>query len=87
VLYSWSGLGSAFGPLVLMSLYARNVNLYGAITGIIVGTVVVMIWPTLNPYITRYELLPMIPGFFLSAASIYFASKFSSTGVDLHGYH
>lgn len=75
VLYSWSGLGSAFGPLVLMSLYARNVNLYGAISGIIVGTVVVMIWPTLNPYITRYELLPMIPGFFLSAASIYFVSR------------
>lgn len=75
VLYSWSGLGSAFGPLVLMSLYARNVNLYGAISGIIVGTTVVMIWPTLNSYITRYELLPMIPGFFLSAASIFFVSR------------
>lgn len=74
VLYSWSGLGSAFGPLVLMSLYFRKTNKYGALAGIIVGTVVVMIWPTLNPYITKYNLLPMIPGFFLSAASIYIVS-------------
>lgn len=74
VLYSWSGLGSAFGPLVLMSLYSTSVNRYGAMAGIIVGTVVSMIWPTLNPLVTQYEILPMIPGFTLSAASIYFIS-------------
>lgn len=74
VSYSWSGLGSAFGPLVLMSLYAKRANKYGALAGIIVGTLVVMIWPTINPLITKYELLPMIPGFFLSLAAIYFVS-------------
>lgn len=78
VLYSWSGLGSAFGPLVLMSLYSRRINRYGALAGIIVGTVVVMIWPTINPLITKYQLLPMIPGFILSAASIYLVSIFTA---------
>jgi len=77
VLYSWSGLGSAFGPLVLMSLYSTNTNRYGAISGIIVGTMVVMIWPSINASITKYELLPMIPGFFSSLLSIYFVSKFT----------
>lgn len=75
VLYSWSGLGSAFGPLVLMSLYSRSINLHGALAGIITGTVVAMLWPTLNPFITQYQILPMIPGFFLSALSIYIVSK------------
>jgi sodium/proline symporter len=75
VLYSWSGLGSAFGPLVLMSLYSTRVNRYGAMAGIVVGTLVSMVWPTLNPILTNYEVLPMIPGFILSAAAIYLVSR------------
>lgn len=78
VLYSWSGLGSAFGPLVLMSLYTNSVNRYGAMAGIIVGTVVSILWPTLNPLITKYEILPMIPAFILSAASIYLVSRWTN---------
>lgn len=78
VLYSWSGLGSAFGPLVLMSLYSTSVNRYGAMAGIIVGTLVSMVWPSLNPVLTNYEVLPMIPGFILSAASIYLVSRLTN---------
>ncbi len=75
VLYSWSGLGSAFGPLVLMSLYSRKINLPGALAGIIVGTFVAMTWATINPLVTKYQILPMIPGFFLSAMSIFVISR------------
>lgn len=75
VSYAWSGLGSAFGPLVLMSLYSKTVNRAGAIAGIVVGTGVVMIWPTLNPLIMDYKIMAMIPGFFLSLASIYLVSR------------
>lgn len=35
--YAWSGLGSAFGPLVLMALYSKSTNRFGAISGIAVG--------------------------------------------------
>jgi sodium/proline symporter len=78
VLYSWSGLGSAFGPLVLMSLYSTQINRYGAMAGIVTGTTIAMVWPTLNPYITSYDMLPMIPGFLCSAAAIYLVSKATS---------
>lgn len=71
VSYSWSGLGSAFGPLVLTSLYSQRVNRYGALAGIVVGTAVVMVWPTLNSLIMNYPLMPMIPGFLLSLIAIY----------------
>jgi solute:Na+ symporter, SSS family len=74
VLYSWSGLGSAFGPLVLVSLYSNRVNKYGAIAGVVVGGVTVMVWPYLNPLITNYTVLQMIPGFFCSLIAIYVVS-------------
>jgi sodium/proline symporter len=79
VLYSWSGLGSAFGPLVLMSLYSTSINRYGAIAGIIVGSAISMIWPTLNPILTKYEVLPMVPAFILSGAAIYLVSKWTQS--------
>jgi len=85
VLYSWSGLGSAFGPLVLMSLYSNKINRYGAFAGIIVGTLVVMIWPTLNPLVTSYALMPMIPGFFTSVLAIYLISYLTKARAPLTG--
>ena len=75
VLYSWSGLGSAFGPLVLMGLYSTRINRYGAMAGILTGTVVSMLWPTLNPFIMKYTILQLIPGFIASSIAIAFVSR------------
>lgn len=41
---AWAGLGSAFGPLVLLSLYWKRINLPGALTGMISGGLMVIIW-------------------------------------------
>ena len=41
---AWAGLGSAFGPLVVMSLFWKRTNLQGAIAGLISGAAVVIIW-------------------------------------------
>jgi sodium/proline symporter len=75
VLYSWSGLGSSFGPLVLMTLYSDKINRYGAMAGIVVGTLVVMVWPMLNPLLFEMQILPMIPGFILSYLAIVLVSR------------
>ena len=48
VLYAWSGLGSAFGPLLLLSLYSKKINKYGAWAGILVGGTTAAIWPYFN---------------------------------------
>ncbi len=45
VLYSWSGLGASFGPLLLLSLYQKSINKYGAFAGILVGGLIAAIWP------------------------------------------
>lgn len=41
---AWAGLGAAFGPTVLMSLYWRRTNLQGAVAGIAVGALTVIVW-------------------------------------------
>lgn len=48
VLYSWSGLGASFGPLVLLSLYRKTINKHGAFAAILVGGCVSAIWPYYN---------------------------------------
>ena len=74
VLYAWSGLGSAFGPLVLMALYSKNTNNYGAIAGVLVGGIVAGLWGSVNHLFTSFVVPAMIPGFFLSLLSIYVVS-------------
>lgn len=75
VQYAWSGLGCAFGPLMIMSLYFKDANKYGAMAGILVGGTTAGIWDWLNPYVSSYPIPAMIPGFILSCLSIYIISK------------
>lgn len=62
VLYAWSGLGSAFGPLLLLSLYWKGINKYGAWAGILSGGVIAGIWPYMNKLL-GIHMPAMIPGF------------------------
>lgn len=59
--YAWSGIGSSFGPLVILSLYSNRVNKYGAWAGILGGGIVAGIWPLFNT-----SIAPMLPGFSFS---------------------
>ncbi len=71
VLYAWSGLGSSFGPILLMALWWKRCNRSGAIAGILVGGITAGIWPTLNSMLLPHFPIPsMIPGFVLSSLAI-----------------
>lgn len=41
---AWAGLGAAFGPTVLLSLFWRRTNFHGAVAGITSGALTVIIW-------------------------------------------
>ncbi len=75
VLYAWSGLGSSFGPLVIMALYDKRANRYGAICGILVGGIVSGLWPIINPHLTQIAVPNIIPGFFAGLSTIYITSR------------
>jgi sodium/proline symporter len=74
VLYAWSGLGSSFGPLLLLSLYWRGINKYGAWAGILSGGVIAAIWPYFN-ILFSINVPSMLPGFVSSFVLILIVSK------------
>lgn len=73
--YSWAGLGCTFGPLMLMALFSKSANFYGALAGIIVGGTIAIFWPHFQTYVPEYVMPSTVPGFFLSLLTIYAVSK------------
>lgn len=69
--YAWAGFGSAFGPVVLLSLYWKRMNKWGALAGMIAGALTVIIWEQIEAFAEIYE---MIPGFLASAIAIILVS-------------
>lgn len=76
---AWAGLGSAFGPLVVCSLFWKRTNLPGAVSGIISGGLFVIIWDYLpiiggqTPYAVT-GIYSLLLGFFISLACIIIVS-------------
>ncbi len=73
VQYAWYGLGSAFGPLIIVSLFARKVNKYGAWAGILVGGGTAALWPLIP-----IDWPTLLPGFTLGMVSIFLVSSLTS---------
>ncbi|GGE84415.1 sodium:proline symporter [Pseudoalteromonas gelatinilytica] len=71
---AWAGFGAAFGPLVLLSLYWKRMNLQGAISGMVVGAATVLFWIyapiTINGQTLSALLYEIVPGFVLSTIAI-----------------
>jgi len=62
ILFAWSGLGAAFGPVILCMLYDRKVNLAGVAAGMLGGFLTSVAW-VLFIKSQSYDLYEMIPGF------------------------
>ena len=68
---AWAGFGAAFGPVVLLALFWKRSNLAGAISGMTVGALTVIVWdylPLINGDTigTATGLYSLVPGFFLA---------------------
>lgn len=56
---AWGGFGSAFGPVIILSLFWKRFTYKGAIAGVIGGAVVDVLWMNFLTDVTGvYELLP-----------------------------
>jgi len=62
VSYAWAGFGSTFAPIIILSLFSRNITRNGALFGMISGGVVYLIWSTISGGI--FNIYEIIPGFF-----------------------
>jgi sodium/proline symporter len=72
VAYAWAGFGAAFGPTIILSLFWPPMNRFGAMAGIIIGGVTVMLWKQL--YAIPTGLYEIVPGFMLSTLAIVLVS-------------
>ncbi|MBQ4412485.1 MAG: sodium:proline symporter, partial [Candidatus Methanomethylophilus sp.] len=87
VSYAWAGFGAAFGPLVLISLFWKRANAKGALAGMLVGFITVIVWNTCligggiigggSYCIYDTGLYELVPGFVFSLLAIILVSKFT----------
>lgn len=88
VSYAWAGLGAAFGPAILLSLFWKRMTMSGALAGMISGGVSVFVWNTFFTSdcpiealkgLTVYDtgLYELVPAFVISIIFIVFVSLIS----------
>jgi len=68
VSYAWAGFGAAFGPALIISLYWRGMTRNGALAGIIIGAVTVVVWKQLSGGI--FDLYEIVPGIIFASLAI-----------------
>ncbi|AEF55790.1 sodium/proline symporter PutP [Marinomonas posidonica] len=72
VSYAWAGFGAAFGPAIILSLFWRKMNRNGALAGIVIGGVTVVVWKQLSGGL--FDVYEIVPGFILATSAIFIVS-------------
>ncbi len=73
VAWAWAGFGAAFGPAIVLSLYWERMTRNGALAGIVVGGLTVILWKQGSGGI--FALYEMVPGVVLSTLAIWVVSS------------
>ena len=67
VSFAWAGFGASFGPTVLLALYWRRSNFYGAFAGMLSGGIMVFIWKYLvRPLGGNFDIYELLPAFLVA---------------------
>lgn len=75
VSYAWGGFGAAFGPVIIASLFSSKTNWKSALSGMITGTLVLIVWERLGLNAYMYEI---VPGFIANALMIWVVNHFTA---------
>jgi sodium/proline symporter len=82
VSYAWAGFGAAFGPIILLSLFWRGITRNGALAGIVIGAVTVIVWGNfLEGGI--FELYEIAPGFLFNCIVTIIVSLLDKPNTEL----
>lgn len=89
VSYAWAGFGAAFGPVVIFSIFWKRTTRNGALVGMLVGALTVIVFPEIKNWLAasanigvsevlaQFPLLgiyEIVPGFILSCLAIVLVS-------------
>ncbi|MFC1561439.1 sodium/proline symporter [candidate division KSB1 bacterium] len=75
VLFAWAGIGSAFCPVIIVSLFWKGITRQGAAAGMACGFLSAMVWALFFSEPTG--LYEMVPGFIGSFLAIFIVSFFT----------
>ncbi len=75
VSYAWSGLGSAFGPALVLTLWWPRITREGVIAGMIVGFFTTIIWSSFSEL--RTIVTERVTSFIFSILAVYCVSIFT----------
>ncbi|GAB3085265.1 sodium/proline symporter PutP [Corynebacterium aquatimens] len=80
--FAWAGFGSAFGPIIIASLFWRRLTSQGAMAGMITGAVTVLVWGNVDAL--SGLIYEMVPGFILATIAMVAVSLMTQPkpGVD-----
>ena len=71
VSFAWAGFGAAFGPVMLMALFWKRSNKWGALAGMVVGGLMVFVWKFLiAPPGGVWAIYELLPAFLCSLVAI-----------------
>jgi sodium/proline symporter len=70
---AWGVFGAAFGPVILLSLFWKRFTFGGAVTGIVVGAGVDILWLA---FLSGTGLYEIIPGFIAGLLAAFLVSMF-----------
>lgn len=69
VSFAWAGFGAAFGPVVLLALFWKKSNKWGALAGMLTGGVMVFVWKyAVRPMGGLLDIYELLPAFVLAIA-------------------
>ncbi len=75
VSFAWAGFGAVFGPIMILSLYWKRTNKYGAMAGMVSGGLMVFIWKYLvRPMGGAWDLYELAPAFIVAIIVIVLVS-------------
>ena len=71
VSFAWAGFGACFGPVVLMALFWKRSNQWGALAGMISGTIMVFVWKyCIKPFGGIWGIYELLPAFLVALGMI-----------------
>lgn len=65
VSYAWAGFGATFGPVIILSLYWKRMNKWGAFGGLVIGGITTILWK-----LSGSALYEIVPGFIFATIAI-----------------
>lgn len=81
VSYAWAGLGAAFGPAMLLSLFWKKMTMPGAVAGIVAGGVSVVLWESI-PALSGTGIYSLAPAFAIAMIAIIVVSLMTKVDAE-----